>query len=146
MRLSRPIALAILAAVLTVPATGHATVTHAGAWIYINPAVKRNAVDFTSWAKSTGGVLGSYAAQWTVTGTITGQGYVTAIDDSWTLLMMSPGSSSPEHHAYPAGPVSTIALVYTGWVFAAGSGVPTVYCQSVLTRVGAAPPSIVGSC
>jgi hypothetical protein len=143
MRLSRPIGIAAHAAALAVPTPSHA---HAGAWIYINPAVRRNAVDFTSWAKSTGGALGGYAAQWTVNGVIEGQGYVTVVADSWSLLMTSPGASTPEHHVYPAALVSNVALVYTGWVVAPGSGVPTVYCQSVLTRVGGGTPSVEGTC
>jgi hypothetical protein len=145
MRLSRPIGLAVLAAALAVPAPSHAA-PRAGAWIYINPAVRRAAVDFTSWARATGSPLGGYAAHWTVDGVIEGSGYVTAVADSWSLLMTSPGGSTPEHHVYPVASASNVALVYTGWVVAPGSGVPTVYCQSVLTRVHGGTPSIDGTC
>jgi len=146
MPLSRPVGLAVLAAALAVPAPSHAAPRHAGAWIYISPAVRRNAVDFTSWARATGSTVSGYVAHWTVDGVVGGRGYVTVVADSWSLVMPSAGGSTPDHHVYPVATTSDVALVYTGWVVAPGSGVPTVYCQSVLTRVNGGPPTVDGTC
>ncbi len=134
------------AAALAAPTASHATRPRAGGWVFINPALKRTAVDFTSWASSSGGVLGSYVAHFTVTGTIAGAGYVTAVDDQWTQAVMEPGTTRPEHHVYPAAALSNVVLVYTGSLVAADTGVPTAYCQSVLTRVNGRKAVTVGTC
>jgi hypothetical protein len=136
---------AITAAALCVPVTGHAADRRASAAVSIRPTLGSTAVDFASWARGTGGLVG-YLANFSVHGTIEGQGYAIAVHDTWTTVVPGSAPTRIEHHRYPAFADSTVALVYTGRVVVPGGGVPTVYCQATVTRVGAGPVITVGSC
>ncbi|HEX8001643.1 MAG TPA: hypothetical protein VF519_02995 [Mycobacteriales bacterium] len=134
--------LPLLAVALLPAGTGALAARDAGgATVALTVKLTKQSIDVRHAANAFGA---SHVVRYHVKGTVSGPGYTTSIDDTWTETGGAVAMTSPPLRRYPVLPESTVVLEYGAAIVTGGAA--TGVCHGTITRIAGGATLSTGGC